>query len=349
MGSYYKHKWHAPHALAPLGTDAAKGVLWKGQKRRTVTVIVLGETARASNFSLNGYSRVTTPELAQVPGLLNFSNMESCGTATAVSIPCMFSALGRRHYSQDKAQAQEGLLDVLRHAGLDVTWRDNNSGCKGVCDRVKHEDVSRPVKGDPLCNDEECFDEILLRGLKERIHDASGDLVLVLHQKGSHGPAYSKRYPAKFKKFGPVCDTNELAQCSQAAIVAGYDNTILYTDHVLKGAIDILAQGSRDDNVDTALVYVSDHGESLGEHNLYLHGAPYIISPREQRHVPFMVWLSDGFRVRFKLDQQCLTASAERKLDHDYLFHSTLGLLNISTAIYNPRLDLFSACRHGGM
>jgi lipid A ethanolaminephosphotransferase len=307
--------------------------------------MVVGETARAANFSLNGYSRLTNPELAQVPGLLNFGNMHSCGTATAVSLPCLFSGLGRAHYTQRSAQGQEGLLDVLRHAGIEVLWRDNNSGCKGVCDRVASEDVSVPLRGDPLCNDEECFDEILLRGLRQRIHDSRKDMVIVLHQKGSHGPAYWKRYPASFNRFGPACETSDLAKCSQTSIVAAYDNTMLYTDHVLARAIALLELSGREDGVDTAMMYFSDHGESLGENNLYLHGAPYFIAPEEQRHVPFMLWLSEGFRHRFKLDQTCLNARTGQQFNHDYIFHSTLGMLNISTAVYNPGLDLFNACR----
>ena len=346
VASYYQRKWRSPLVVAPLGTDAAKGVLWTGAQRRTVTVIVVGETARAANFSLNGYARPTNPQLAKVADLVNFSDMASCGTATAISLPCLFSSLGREHYTQQKAQGQEGLLDVIRHAGIDVVWRDNNSGCKGVCDRVAVEDVSHPVKGDALCNDEECYDEILLRGLAERIRAARQDLVVVLHQKGSHGPAYAKRYPANFKVFGPVCETGELVNCSQASIVAAYDNTILYTDHVLASAIALLERSSREDAVDTSLIYFSDHGESLGEGNLYLHGAPYFISPKEQRQVPFMLWLSDGFRTRFQVDQRCLQARAGQKFDHDFIFHSMLGLLNISTAVYNPKFDLFNACRH---
>lgn len=346
VNGYYKRKWGAPVVVAPLGTDAAKGVLWHGATRRTVTVLVVGETARAANFSLNGYARRTNPELAQVPGLINFRHMQSCGTATAVSLPCMFSALGRRNYSDSKAQRQEGLLDVLRHAGIDVLWLDNNSGCKGVCDRVRYDDVSVPSRDDPLCSDEECFDERLLRDLPKIISEARQDLLVVLHQKGSHGPAYWKRYPERFKAFGPVCETSELAKCSRESIVAAYDNTILYTDHVLARAIDLLAQAAREDHVDTALVYVSDHGESLGENNLYLHGAPYVISPREQRHVPFMLWLSEGFRSRFRIDQQCLAARSGQEFDHDFLFHSVLGMLGISTAVYNPKRDLFQACSH---
>ena len=342
--SYLKRKWSKPLVVASLGTDARKGILWAGAKRKTITVMVVGETARAMNFSLNKYSRNTNPKLLQQPGLVNFSHMQSCGTATAVSVPCVFSALGRSRYSENKARSQEGLLDVLTHAGFNVLWRDNNSGCKGVCDRVAYEDWSQPVKGDPLCNDEECYDERLLRGLPEMIRNATQDMVIVLHQKGSHGPAYWKRYPEEFKRFGPVCETNELAKCSKESIVAAYDNTILYTDYVLSKLIDLLAQSNLKDNVDTALIYFSDHGESLGEMNMYLHGAPYIISPPEQRHVPFMLWISDSFRSRFKLDERCLAARSDQEFSHDNIFHTTLGMLGISTAVYNPKLDLFHAC-----
>lgn len=347
VSGYLTRHWRAPIVVAPLGTDARRGPLWRGATRRTVTVIVVGETARAANFSLNNYRRDTNPRLARQAGLVNFSNMASCGTATAVSVPCLFSALGRDKYSDRRARSQEGLLDVFKHAGLDVLWLDNNSGCKGVCDRVRFQDVSRPLANDPLCDGDECFDERLLRDLPDIMHQASTDLVLVLHQKGSHGPAYWKRHPAAFKTFGPECQTNQLSQCSQESIVDAYDNTILYTDFVISKAIDLLREASVRDGLDTALIYFSDHGESLGENKLYLHGAPYMISPREQRHVPFMVWLSDGFRTRFKIDQQCLAARADQQFSHDNVFHSALGMLNINSSIYNPKLDLFSACTHG--
>lgn len=346
VNGYLKRKWQLPVVVAPLGRDAGKGKLWQGQTRRTLTVIVVGETARAANFSLNGYGRLTNPELSQVPGLLNFRNMQSCGTATGVSLPCLFSPLGRDNYNASRARSQEGLLDVLRHAGFGLLWRDNNSGCKGVCDRIPYEDVSQPTAGDPLCNDEECYDERLLRGLPQLIRQSKDDMVIVLHQKGSHGPAYAKRYPPQFNVFGPVCTTTELGQCSRASIVAAYDNTIRYTDHVLKQAIDLLAQAAREDGVDTALMYFSDHGESLGENNLYLHGAPYVISPPEQRAVPFMLWLSEGFRERFRIDGRCMAARADQPFNHDYLFHSILGMLDVRTVVYNPRLDIFNACRH---
>lgn len=343
---YLKRKWATPTVVAPLGTDAAKGKLWSaaaaGQGRHTVTVIVVGETARAMNFSLNGYGRETNPRLAQQRALVNFTNVSSCGTATAISVPCVFSDLTRDGYSEDKARSKEGLLDVLRHAGLEVVWRDNNSGCKGVCDRVRFEDVSQPVAGNPLCNDEECYDEHLLEGLPEMIRDASKDLVIVLHQKGSHGPAYWKRYPAAFGKFGPVCRTNELEQCSREEITAAYDNSILYTDYFLDKTIAMLKEAG----VPASMLYFSDHGESLGEKNMYLHGAPYMFSPEEQRKVPMMLWMSDSFSQRFHVDRGCLAARSGQQFSHDNVFHSTLGMLNVSTAVYNPKLDLFQACTH---
>jgi lipid A ethanolaminephosphotransferase len=342
---YLKQKWATPTVIAPLGTDAAKGRLWAaaGATQRTVTIIVVGETARAMNFSLNGYGRDTNPRLAQVQSLVNFNNVSSCGTATAVSVPCVFSDLTREGYSEDKARSRQGLLDVLQHAGLEVIWRDNNSGCKGVCDRVRFDDMSKPIAGDPLCNSEECYDEHMLEGLPELIRNADKDLVIVLHQKGSHGPAYWKRYPDEFKKFGPVCQTNELELCSRESITAAYDNSILYTDYFLDRTIKLL----QETGVPASMLYFSDHGESLGEKNMYLHGAPYIFSPEEQRKVPMMLWMSDSFSQRFRVDRSCLAARRNQQFSHDNVFHSTLGMLNVNTAVYNPKLDLFQACTHG--
>ncbi|SFC22693.1 phosphoethanolamine transferase [Massilia yuzhufengensis] len=344
MNSYLRNRWSSPVPLAPLGRDAAKGSRWAGQARRTVTVIVVGETARAANFSLNGYARDTNPQLAREQGLVNFANVQSCGTATAVSVPCVFSSLGHDRYDDTRAKNQEGLLDVLSHAGFSVLWRDNNSGCKGVCDRVAFTDLSTPRSGNSHCDGDECHDEGLLEGLPDLIKHAKKDQVIVLHQKGSHGPAYAKRYPHGFGRFGPVCETSEFESCSRDAIVAAYDNTILYTDFFLAKTIDLLRGTARAEGVDTAMFYFSDHGESLGEGNMYLHGAPYLFAPKEQTHVPMMLWMSDGFSQRFRIDRACLQARRDQPLSHDNVFHSVLGMLNVETAVLNPKLDLFHAC-----
>ena len=348
LHGYLRSRWSTSLALIPLGRDAARGSRWSGQSRRTVTIIVVGETARAANFSLNGYGRPTNPRLAREQGLFNFTGVQSCGTATAVSVPCVFSAMGRDQYDDTRARHQEGLLDVLAHAGFDVLWRDNNSGCKGVCDRVAFTDVSAPQPGKAHCAVDECYDEVLLDGLPELVRRAGKDLVIVLHQKGSHGPAYARRYPAGFGSFGPACATGQFEQCTQASITAAYDNTILYTDFFLAKTIDMLRTAAQDGGVDTAMLYFSDHGESLGEGNMYLHGAPYMFAPAQQTHVPMMLWMSDGFTDRFRIDRACLASRRDQPLSHDNVFHSVLGMLDIDTAVLNPQRDLFHACVRTG-
>ena len=336
-----KMKAARPATVTPQGKDARKSPDWNAIEKKTVTLIILGETARAANFSLNGYARQTNPLLTRRQDLINFTNVESCGTATAVSIPCVFSSLGRKNYSDEKAKSQQGLMAVLGYAKFSLLWRNNNSGCKGACDGVEYEDVSIPELGAAGCEKDECYDERLLLGLEKRIAAAEDDLVIVLHQKGSHGPAYWKRYPSQFERFGPVCQSTMLSDCTNESIVAAYDNTVVYTDYVIDQAIALLLKNPQ---VDTSLLYFADHGESLGEKNMFLHGAPFVISPVEQRHVPLMVWMSEGFRKRLKLDTVCLAARRDDALSHDNIFHSVLGMLQVSTSVYDPALDIFKRC-----
>jgi lipid A ethanolaminephosphotransferase len=325
-----------------IGQDARLASEWQQHTRKSLTVLVVGESARAENFGILGYSRDTTPQLKQESGLLTFTDVYSCGTETAVSVPCMFSNMGRRNYDASTAKNQEGVLDVLKRAGLDVIWRDNQSGCKGTCDRVTMQNVSN-LKDPELCADNECRDEILLKGLQKFIDSLDKDTVLVLHQMGSHGPEYFKRYPKAFEKFTPVCESNALNNCSRESIVNGYDNTLLYTDHVLASLIDILRNNQN--KVDTAMIYLSDHGESLGEYNLFLHGTPYVLAPDQQKHVPMIAWFSESYRRSFAVDTQCLEKRRNAPLSQDNLFHSMLGLLQVHTSVYNPALDMFAGCR----
>lgn len=336
-----KIKMAGTTVVIPLGTEAKKTVAWRANPKKTVTIIVLGETARAANFSLNGYTRQTNPLLSQRRDIFNFTNVQSCGTATAVSVPCVFSSLGRENFSDARAKSQQGLMAVLNYANFSLLWRNNNSGCKGTCDGVEYEDLSIPEPGVEACTKDECYDERMLIGLEERIAAAKNDLVIVLHQKGSHGPAYWRRYPAKFERFGQVCKSTMFSDCTTESIVAAYDNTVLYTDYVIDQAIKLL---QRNTAIDSSLIYFGDHGESLGEKNIFLHGAPFVISPVEQRHVPMIVWLSEGFRHRIKLDTACLASRRNQALSHDNIFHSVLGMLQVRTKVYKPTLDIFSGC-----
>lgn len=328
-------------ALQPVGQDAH---LVATGPRPPLLLLVLGETGRSGNFGVNGYARDTTPQMAQA-GVASFRNAWSCGTSTAASVPCMFSPLGREAFLA-RSRDSENLLDVLQHAGLAVLWIDNQpGGCKGVCDRVPHVDTS--AGQDPaLCPGGECLDEVLLAGLDQRVAALPAErrqrgVVLVMHQMGSHGPAYAARSPAAFKRFLPECASSHLPDCGAQELRNAYDNSIAYTDHVLGAAIRWLA-GRAD--YDGALLYIADHGESLGENNLYLHGLPYALAPDVQKHVPWITWLSPGYERRSGLSVGCLRSQADARLSHDHLFHSVLGLLQVDTAAYRRELDAYAPC-----
>ncbi|PXV70626.1 phosphoethanolamine transferase [Sinimarinibacterium flocculans] len=310
--------------------------------RRRIVVLVVGETARADHFSLYGYDRQTTPELENVADLLRFDDVQSCGTSTAVSVPCMFSRLDREAFDRQDARRQENLLDVLARGGVAVSWRDNNTGCQGVCARVPSEQLSKAA--DPrLCDGGECHDEILLAGLRERLLSQTGDQLVVLHQLGSHGPSYYRRYPNAFAAFGPVCTLDEAYRCEREALVNGYDNTIRYTDHVLADVIRTLQ--SLTGIADVAMLYVSDHGESLGESGLYLHGFPYALAPEAQKHVPMLAWFGASFTDALRIDRDCAARQAARPLSHDNLFDIVLGLFDVGTDAYRAAGDVLGACR----
>ena len=329
----------AGQARLVVGADAKPG---PAKARPTLFVLVVGETARAQNFSLNGYARVTNPELAR-RGVINFPSATACGTSTEVSLPCMFSPFGRSNYNEEAIVTHESVLQVLARAGVKVLWRDNQSGCKGVCDGLPQEQLDHAAVPS-LCAGGQCLDEILLHGMDQVLRDRQGNLLVVMHQLGSHGPAYFKRYPPAFKKFTPACETGDLRHCSPEEIVNAYDNSILYTDFFLGKLIDFLAGAQQ--THDTAMLYVSDHGESLGEGGLYLHGMPWAIAPDVQTRVPFVLWLSPVFRQSQGIDAQCLRSWALRQpVSHDYLFHSLLGVFGVQTRAYGRQMDLFAPCR----
>lgn len=328
----------------PLRQVGADAQLVPHAGRPPLLVLVLGETGRSGNFGLNGYERDTTPELAREQ-VASFRNAWSCGTHTAASVPCMFSSLGREGFLARQGES-ENLLDVLRHAGLGVLWIDNQpGGCKGVCDRVPTVNTSG-LKDPALCPGGECLDGVMLQGLDARLaalpaQERARGVVLVMHQMGSHGPAYARRSPAAAKRFLPECTSSHLPDCSPQALRNAYDNSIAYTDQVLAATIRWLRQ--RED-YDTALLYVADHGESLGEHNLYLHGLPYALAPDVQKHVPWITWLSGGFERRTGVATACLRSRADAPLSHDHLFHSVLGLMGVSTQAYRRPLDAYAPC-----
>ncbi len=334
----YVHRTYLSRPL-PFKRIALDARRPKGDPDRELVILVLGETARADHFSLNGYKRNTNPLLAREK-VISFSNFWSCGTSTAISVPCIFSPLTEREFSVPKARAMENVLDVLKRAGVHVLWRENNSSSKGVADRVRMEYFKSP-KVNPVC-DVECRDEGMLAGLSDYINShPEGDILIVLHQMGNHGPAYYKRYPKAFAKFKPTCDTNELGSCSRQEIVNTYDNALLYTDYFLSKVIALLKE--HDDAFETAMIYLSDHGESLGENGIYLHGMPNFLAPDAQRHVPLIMWFGKNFEAA---NLTHLERKAKQRLSHDNMFATLLGLFEIETKAYDPKMDILDHSHH---
>lgn len=330
-----------PAQLVDVDGDVSRLPQVAGGKPLLV-LLVVGETARAADFQLLGHSRPTNPRLSAMQDLYRFNQVTSCGTATAVSLPCMFSGVKRDNFDVARAASRTNLLDALVKAGVAVEWRDNNSGCKGICARVPTINM-QPAMAPRLCTEDYCYDEILLEGLAASVATRKADQLVVLHQIGSHGPAYWRRYPAAFEQFKPTCRTSNLGACSLEEIHNAYDNTILYTDYVLSRAIGLLQELSS--QYDTALLYVSDHGESLGENGVFLHGAPYLLAPNNQTRVPMLLWMSEGYYRRNAIEPSCLRALQNRPLSHDNVYHTVLGAMGGKNALYNSALDLVSTCR----
>jgi len=328
--------------IQTVGADAALSPQAQQPPKQRLMTFVVAEPARADHFSLNGYGRETNPELKK-QDILNFTHVASCGTSTAVSVPCMFSKFPRTDYSDKKGKTYEGLLDMLQRAGLKVVWLDNNSDCKGTCLRVPHRDIPKNQPS-PFCDGQNCLDEALLVGLQDYIDSLQDNAIIVLHSDGSHGPEYYDRYPKSLERFTPVCHTNQLGSCTSDELKNVYDNTILYTDHFLSQTIELLKRNQ--DKVDASMIYVSDHGESLGENGIYLHAAPYAIAPSAQTHVPMVMWFGHSTLEDASVDRSCVAAKRDQPdLSHDYLFHSVLGLLGVTTTEYQPALDLFHSCK----
>lgn len=337
---YLKQRYRQPEQIE-TANDIRRALKSPDKDKPSVLILVVGETARAADFSLGSHARPTNPLLA-TKDVLYFSNVQACGTSTAVSLPCMFSDLGEVGYNLGNARSRENLIDVLAHAGLDVIWLDNNSGCKNICARASYESLASRNDSD-LCPGNECLDEVLVKALQDRVTGLTKDTVLVMHMKGSHGPAYFRRYPQRFESFKPACKSIDLSNCNLESIHNAYDNTILYTDFILFSIIDILRKNSN--QINSALLYISDHGESLGENGLFLHGLPKFMAPSTQTEIPVIAWLSEGYALQTEINKACMKDRLQLPYSHDNFFHTVLGLWNIKTIWYKDALDMFTPCR----
>lgn len=334
-----------PQPYKQIGLDAKQSdvALVQAHTKPTLMIMVVGETARAQNYELNGYHRNTTPYTRELD-MISFQDVTACGTATAVSVPCMFANMNRDNFERSQADNQDNLLDIMKRANVSQLWKENDGGDKSVAKNITKIEIDRSRK-DEMCNGSTCYDMALLENIDKNIADLNGNRMITLHLIGSHGPTYYQRYPSNKAIFKPDCPRADIENCSQEQIINSYDNTILYTDYVISQMIEKLQQLNEQYN--TALVYISDHGESLGENGTYLHGIPYRFAPEYQTKVPLMVWMSPSFQQTKNIDYTCLKKAASKTgtYSHDNIFHSMLGVMDISTEEYQAELDIFSQCR----
>lgn len=284
--------------------------------QKSIVVLVIGESARSQNFSLYGYNKNTNPLLSQVENLYHYPS-QSCATYTTAGVKCILE-------HENTGDLYEILPNYLYRNGADVIWRTTNSGEPPIhIEKYQNREYLQQY-----CQENCEYDEVLLAGLKEEITASDKDKIFViLHTGTSHGPTYNLKYPSHFEHFSPVCTSVELANCTSEELINAYDNTIVYTDYILAKLIDNLKEL---DGYQKTMLYVSDHGESLGERNLYMHGLPMNLAPREQYEIPFIIW-TDGARNLKNLDN----------LSQHNVFHSILNLLSIQSPIYKEEMNIF--------
>ncbi len=299
--------------------------------QKTIVVLVIGESARANNFSLYGYERNTNPLLSHT-GAIALKNTTACSTYTTASLRCILSHLDM---SFEFAKPYETLPTYLYRHGVDVIWRTNNWGEPPM--KVAEYQRARDLRA--TCTGPDCsYDPVLLTRLVERIRTSEKNKVLVvLHQRGSHGPTYHTEYPDRFERFSPVCNSVEANNCKPSTLTNAYDNTILYTDFVLNRVVNLLETL---EDTSTLMMYISDHGESLGEFGLFLHGTPYSLAPDVQKLVPFIVWMSEKFKCEKGVtNEQLLGQTKHSQLN---VFHSMMGAFDMRSPVYNASEDIFS-------
>ncbi len=332
-----KEYFTTPLEYQSLGDDAQLVATENGKP--TMVIFVLGETARGMNYAYNGYHNNTNP-YTEKQGFISLPDVQSCGTYTALSVPCMFSNMTRQQYNKDRANNQDNVLDIIAKAGVNTLWIENDGGDKGVAKRTQKIQTEASRKDDN-CNGRTCFDGEMLTDTDAFLaQDDQRSKLLVLHAIGNHGPTYWQRYPRSMARFTPSCDRSDIEKCSDEQITNVYDNALVYTDYVISQLVEKLEKYQ--DKYNVALMYVSDHGESLGENGLYLHGTPYAIAPKEQTTVPWLIWIPQQYAQQKHIDANCL--QTQTGVSHDNLFHTLLGFYGVQTQEKQTDLDLASIC-----
>ena len=299
---------------------------------KTVVVLVIGESARKANFQLYGYQRATNPLLSKQERLKVYQ-ATSCATYTTAGTKAILEP-------KDSGDLYELLPNYAFRTGVDVSWRTSNWGEPPIHidEYLTNEELGEKYPGENIYHD-----AILLKGLRERIESSPKNKVLiVLHTSTSHGPKYADKYPKAFEVYKPVARNVEEGEKNIGKLINAYDNTILYTDFLLDSLINTLRAMT---DWRSAMIFISDHGESLGENKMFMHGLPMKLAPKVQYEIPFLVWTSEGFRDYKPVSsrQDAPTGELPAVLEQHYIFHSVLNLLSIDSPAYDKDYDIFKS------
>jgi len=299
---------------------------------KAVVVLVIGESARKANFQLYGYDRDTNPLLSRQKELKVFQ-ATSCATYTTAGTKAILEP-------KNSDDLYELLPNYAFRTGVDVSWRSSNWGEPPI-----HIDeyLTNEELGAQYPDENMYYDGILLKELRQRIESSPKNKVLiVLHTSTSHGPKYAEKYPKEFEVYTPVAKNVEEGEKNVGLLVNAYDNTIRYTDFLLDSLISTLRSM---EEWHSAMIFISDHGESLGENKMFMHGLPMKLAPKVQYEIPFLVWLSKDFRAYKPTSgtQDAPEGELPAVLEQHYIFHSVLNLLSIQSPAYDSHFDIFQA------
>lgn len=295
-----------------------------------IVVFVIGESLRADHLSLNSYKRTTNPKLSKRDNIVSFPNIFSEYTNTNRSLPHILTRADSTN--TEVAFTETSFISTFKHCGFSTTWISNQDAANTYIGFMKESDTIIYAHPEKTVYDFNLWlDEDILPITEHNLTKSNKSKLIVLHTIGSHW-YYNSHFSDKYKIFKPITSSKILSQCSPTEIINSYDNSVLYTDFFLDELIKLLERKK------AILVYLSDHGETLGENGEWLHAGENSVS----KNPACIIWYSDSFNAQFPEKVIALKANKNRRFRTDFLYHSILSAGNIPSKSILRQLDIFS-------
>lgn len=300
------------------------------ENRNLKIIFILGESVREDHLSINGYIRETTPLLDKQENVISYKNISTPHTYTNSSVPRILSNISTTDKQFSKLTS---LYSVFNSCGYKTSWIGNQElerSYKSIVNTNNKVILIDSLRS--VLSFNKAYDDKLLDPFKEQI-GTSGPQILTIHMMGSHW-YYDNRYPERFRKFKPVTDSKYIPSQTDEQIINAYDNTIIYLDYFLNEIIDSITASKEP----TIFIYLSDHGERLGEHNKWLHAE----TAEESTNPACIIWYSKAFENQFPTETKALKANKNRTFSTDFLFTSLLDLINVKNIEHEFSESIFN-------